>query len=72
MHNSFLGSFTYVMVPGHLVGLGIRLDVALEVDVVALFNLIGIQGGSHLQTDHGRILTGGVEEREEFDGIGSR
>lgn len=43
------------MEPGHLVGLGIRLDVTLEVDVVALLNLIGIQGGSHLQTDNGRI-----------------
>lgn len=56
MHKSvLLVSFTYVMEPGHLVGLGIRLDVTLEVDVVALLNLIGIQGGSHLQTDHGRI-----------------
>ena len=43
------------MVPGHLVGLGIGLDVALEVDVVSLLNGIRIQFGAHSQADHGRI-----------------
>lgn len=43
------GRGTYVVEPGHLVRFGIRVNVALEVHVVALFNVVCIQIGSHLQ-----------------------
>lgn len=52
------GRRTYVVEPGHLVRLGIRVDVALEVHVVALLNVVGIQIGSHLQTDCGGVCRG--------------
>lgn len=41
---------TYLVEPGQLVRSGIRPDVALEVDVRALFDVLRIQSGAHLQT----------------------
>lgn len=40
------------MKPGDLVGFRIRLYVTLEVDIIALFDLISLQFGSHLQSYH--------------------
>lgn len=51
------GSFsvTYVVEPGHLVGLRIRVDVALEVDIVALLDVVRVQGGAQFQSHRGNI-----------------
>ena len=37
--------WTHVVFPSDLVGPGIRLDAALEVDVVALLDVGGVQAG---------------------------
>lgn len=39
---------THIVEPRHLVRFGIRIDVTLEVDVVALFDVVRIQIGAQL------------------------
>lgn len=56
---------TYFVEPGHLVGFGVRLDVALKVHVVALFYVVRIQIGSHFKCHRGRIC--GRHEQEELE-----
>lgn len=46
---------TYVVEPGHLVGLGVRQDEALEVDVGALLDVVGVERGAHLEGDDGHV-----------------
>ena len=41
----YVGICTHVVFPSDLVGPGIRLDAALEVDVVALLDVGGVQAG---------------------------
>jgi hypothetical protein len=40
---------TYVVEPGQSVSLGIGSDVALEINVVTLFDVIRIEAGTHLK-----------------------
>lgn len=47
---------TYVFEPGKLVHFRISPDWALEVDIVTLFDIIGIQGLAHFQSDYRLIL----------------
>ena len=49
-------NFAYILEPGELVGLGIGSDDALEVDVVALLDDVGIQGDAHPKAHHRLIL----------------
>lgn len=45
----------YIVKPGHLVGLRIRLHYALEVGIIALLNVVRIQRGAHLQQRCGLV-----------------
>ena len=46
---------THVVLPSDLVGPGIRLDAALEVDIVALLDVGGVQAGSEEERRTGNI-----------------
>lgn len=51
---------TYVVEPSQLVVLGIGVDVALVVDVIAHLDVVRIQIRSHLQSYRGGICSGEV------------
>jgi hypothetical protein len=48
-------SYTHVMKPRDLVFLGVRLDVALKIHVVAFFDVFGIQSAAQVKDHLGRI-----------------
>lgn len=54
-YSIMLAKGTYVMRPHDAMLLGVGLDVALKVDIVALFNVVRTQGGAQRQGDLRRI-----------------
>lgn len=46
---------TYIVEPSHFIGLWVCLDMAFKIDIVALFYVVRIQIGSHLQS-HNRLV----------------
>ena len=64
--------FTYIVSPGDLVGSGIGLDGALEVDVVALLDVGSVQAGPQGQGGARYIYRGKVGDKSStIIGLGS-
>lgn len=67
---SLLLSTTYIVVPGHFVGLRVRVDVALKVDIITLLDVVRVQRGAHLQRHHWIICDErktGIQNAHETD-----
>lgn len=60
-----VASCTYVVVPKDLLDVGIGVDVTLEVHVIVLLDVVGVQVAAHLKRHH-RLVWGRKKSCLEF------